>query len=172
MPRLLQGLRKHQWLFIVAALVFVLDQVSKQWISDTLPAGAYYGNDDALAIIPDRLYIVHVFNPGAAWGMFSGYAMLLGVLGLLAIGLVFFFRKHLELNRPGLQGIFGLLCGGILGNLVDRIHYGHVVDFILVILPGGYQWPAFNIADIAISCGVGIYLIFTLRESFQKKNAE
>lgn len=169
MRRLLQGLHKHQWLFIVAALVLVLDQLSKWWICDTLPDGAYTPAEGALTVIPNWLYIVHVYNVGAAWGMFSGYSMALALLGLAAIALIFLFRTHLELNRPCLQGIFGLLCGGILGNLIDRIHYGHVVDFILVILPGGYHWPSFNVADMAISCGVAIYLLFTLREGFQKK---
>ncbi len=170
MRRFLHGLGTHRWLFIIAGLVFVLDQLSKSWIARNLPTDAYYGSPDALCVIPEWFYVVHVYNPGAAWGMFSGYAMILALLGVVAIGLVFFFRRQLELHRPYVQGIFGLMCGGILGNLVDRFHYGQVLDFILVILPGGYHWPAFNVADIAITTSVTLYCLIALAQGFSKKS--
>lgn len=172
MLRLLHGLRQYRWLLIVAALVFALDLQSKQWIAQTLPSGAYYGSEDVISVIPEWFYIVHVYNPGAAWGLFAGYSFALAFLGLGAIILLFIFRKYLELNRPFLQGVFGLLCGGILGNLVDRIYYGHVLDFILVILPGGYHWPAFNIADIAICSGSVLYMIYIICESFTQRTSQ
>ena len=169
MRSLLQNLNKHRWLFIIAILVFALDQLSKGWIAHSLPSDAYYGSEGAICVIPEWFYIVHVYNPGAAWGMFSGYAMALALLGIAALVLVFVFRRQLELERPGIQAIFGLMCGGIAGNLVDRIHFGHVLDFILVILPGGYHWPAFNVADIAITTSVILYCLLSLWQSASQR---
>ncbi len=172
MKRLLQGLGKYRRLLLVAVAVFAADQASKFWMLKNIPAGAYRGDEQSLTLIDGWLYFVHIYNPGAAWGMFSGWAMALGLLGIAAIALMFVFRRQLELHRRPVQLIFGLLIGGILGNLVDRFAYGHVLDFILVILPGGYEWPAFNVADIAITSSVAAYFIASIVQSLRKRGDE
>ena len=95
--------------------------------------------------------------------MFAGYSAWLGWLGVIALVAIFVFRRELELHRPLLQYSFGLLCGGILGNVCDRVRYGHVVDFLDFHLPG-YRYPAFNLADSGITVGVVIYLLYSLRD--------
>ena len=171
MRRFLQGVGKYRWGLALACAVCALDQLSKFWVVSHLPENAYYNDGAALCLIPEWLYIVRVNNVGAAWGMFSGYAMALALLGIFALALVFAFRRHLELERTGIQAIFGLLCGGIAGNLIDRFTLGYVVDFILVILPGGYHWPSFNVADMAITIAVLCYLALSLFEKPKEKRA-
>ena len=128
-----------------------LDLASKSWILGHVPA---YGTP--IPVLDSMLYIVHVYNTGGAWSIFSGHVAWLVALGVAALSILFAMRKHLELHKLSHQWVFGLIVGGILGNLWDRIVYGHVIDFIDVHLPF-YRWPSFNVADIGISVGVALY---------------
>jgi signal peptidase II len=138
--------------------------LSKLWIigRPDLPLGSYwpYGG---MEIIPGFFYIAHVGNRGAAWGLFAGYGFWLGLLAIGALVAIYYFRNELALRRLYMQVAFGLLCGGILGNLVDRMLRGHVVDFLDFHLPG-YRWPAFNLADSGICIGITGYVIFNFSE--------
>lgn len=157
-------------LLACAALVLILDQASKLWVVEHIPVYTYH--EPYRELIPGFLYLVHLYNDGAAWGMLSGYGLLLACLGIAALVGLFCFRKQLGLQGKGMQWIFGLLVGGIAGNLIDRLAYGHVVDFIDVHLPFSLpvimeygRFPAFNIADSAITVGVIAYILFTWRHS-------
>ncbi|MGB0460069.1 MAG: signal peptidase II [Opitutales bacterium] len=153
-----------------AALVFILDQASKFWISQRLPFGTYRP-EEAITLIPDFFYLVHLGNRGAAWGILEGQGVLLSIAALAALAAIYCFRNSLQLHRHSQQWIFGLLIGGILGNLLDRLLHGHVIDFfdlhfpfsIPFILEGG-RYPAFNIADSGIVIGVGAYLVLSFFE--------
>ena len=123
----------------------------------------YGKHPDGYELIPGWLYLCHVGNKGAAFSMLQGWGLALASLALVAIALIFFCRKSLQLKRPVFQWTFGLLIGGILGNFIDRVRLGHVTDFIDVHLPG-YRWPAFNVADSAICVGVVLYLILSFKE--------
>jgi signal peptidase II len=112
--------------------------------------------------VPGFFHLVHVGNTGAAWSLFTGKSLWLAALAVITLAAIFIFRHHLELGRPMVQVSFGLLCGGIVGNLVDRIAHGHVIDFLLFEF-GSYEFPVFNIADTAICVGVGLYLIHSFR---------
>jgi signal peptidase II len=94
--------------------------------------------------------------------MFADNSMTLAVLAAVTLIAIFVFRRHLALRHPTVQTCFGLLCGGILGNLVDRLVHGHVVDFIDIRF-GSYIYPTFNIADSGIVIGVLLYLLVSLR---------
>jgi len=135
--------------------VFALDQITKWWIIAKLPLGSYgpYG----ITVIPDFFYLVHVGNTGAAWSILSGKSTLLAVVALLSLGAIYVFRRSLGLRARAAQLAFGLLCGGIVGNLVDRLQHGHVVDFLDFHF-GNYIYPTFNVADSAICVGVVCYL--------------
>jgi len=154
-------------LLLTAAIVFVLDQVTKAIIFHTLPLDSYF-YPDSIPVIPNFFYIVHIGNEGAAWGMLSGYGTLLAFFALVALFMIYKFRHSLELHRKPMQLAFGLLIGGVLGNLVDRLIHGHVIDFldfhfpfsIPYLLPNG-RYPAFNIADCGIVIGVFLYLILS-----------
>ncbi len=117
---------------------------------------------DALDGQPAFLEFTYVTNPGAAWSLFSDYPEALTLLASFALVSIFLFRKHLELERHVLQIVFGLIGGGIAGNLGDRLFRepAEVVDFIDVYLPLiNYDYPIFNIADSAIFIGAIVYLI-------------
>jgi len=159
----------YKRLFVIAAVVLVLDQLTKWWILNKLPASPHV--EDGITVIPGFFYIIHVYNEGAAWGMFAGKAYILGLLGFVALGAIFFFRRQLELHKPFVQIIFGLLVGGIIGNMIDRFAYGHVIDFLDFHF-GTYRYPTFNVADCGITIGVGLYIILTVIEGWKEKQAE
>ena len=162
-------------LFMIAGVILVLDQITKILVQYSIPFESSYFAPDRVTIIEDFFYLVHIGNKGAAWGMFSEYSGILTLLSFAVLLFIFCFRKQLELHRGTVQIAFGLLIGGILGNLIDRIRVGHVIDFIDIhlpftlpyILPFG-RWPAFNIADSAIVVGMLFYLLLSLSDTKKK----
>jgi len=151
----------YRWLWILALAVFGLDQASKLWISATLPFGTY-DPPRAITVIDGFFYIVHVGNTGAAWSLLAGKSSLLAGMAFVALGAIYLWRHSLGLRRLPVQIAFGLLCGGIAGNLIDRLLHGHVIDFLDFHF-GAYVYPTFNIADSGICVGVALYLIYSLR---------
>lgn len=156
------------WLMLVA--IAVADQASKSWVALSIPPGGWASQqqESVVTVIPGFLYFIHVFNTGAAWSMFSGYSAVLGILGLLAVAAILFFHRSFQLERPAMQWALGLLCGGVVGNVIDRFRYGHVVDFIDLHF-GSYRYPTFNVADSAICIGVALYIIYSFRSSAGSK---
>lgn len=142
--------------------VFVLDQLTKAWISATLPFPTYEP-PGAITIIDGFFHILHVGNTGAAWSLFAGQPTMLALLAVFTLAAIFYWRRTLDLHTRPVQLAFGLLCGGIIGNLVDRLIHGHVIDFLDFHF-GDYIYPTFNIADAGICLGVGIYIIHSLRQ--------
>ena len=133
-----------------------------RWIDARLPFGSY-GPGASIEVFPNFFYLVHVGNTGAAWSMFRGASLWLGLLALVTLGAIFFWRRHLGLRSPAAQLGFGLLCGGIVGNLVDRLVHGHVIDFLDFHF-GNYTYPTFNVADIGIVVGVFWYVLWSLKQ--------
>ncbi|MFW5883511.1 MAG: signal peptidase II, partial [Verrucomicrobiota bacterium] len=145
-----------------------LDQGTKLWVEAVLPLHSY--TPPPVVIIPGFFNIVHIANYGAAWGMLQGMGWLLALLALAFLAGMFFFRRSLELHKPHLQIIFGLIAGGIVGNLIDRVVRGYVVDFFDFIIPiVDYRWPAFNFADIGIVVGVFLYMSWSLFPSLYER---
>lgn len=161
-PSRLHRTLAYRRLWVIAAIVFGLDQVTKAWINTRLPFGSY-GPGASIEIFPDFFYLVHVGNTGAAWSMFAGASLWLGLLAVGTLIAIFFWRRQLGLQSPTAQGPFGLLCGGIVGNLVDRFSHGHVIDFLDFHF-GRYVYPTFNVADIGIVLGVFWYVLWSLRQ--------
>lgn len=132
---------------LIVFSVVVLDQVTKYLILTNLPL------HDSREVLP-FLHIVHVRNTGAAFGMFkmlgNPFFVILSVCASLFV-LYLFLRR--EYNRFGLS----LILGGAIGNLIDRVSYGYVVDFIDIAV-GSFHWPAFNVADSALTVGIAIIL--------------
>lgn len=150
-----------------AAVVFyLLDQLTKEMVVQSIPIGKM------IPVIPGFFSLTHITNPGAAWGILAGRAWLLLAISIAAFAAIVFFLRHLSENYP--ERIFALLavCSGIAGNCTDRIARGEVVDFLLFYI-GRYHWPAFNVADICISCGVFVFVLSSLfRPDRKKKHAE
>jgi signal peptidase II len=156
-----EKIHAYRLLWWVGLAVFVLDQLTKVWISATLPFPTYEP-PEAITVIDGFFYIIHVGNTGAAWSLFAGQSLFLALLAVITLWAIFFWRRALELQKRPIQLAFGLLCGGIIGNLVDRVLHGHVIDFLDFHF-GSYIYPTFNVADAGICIGVGIYLIQSLR---------
>lgn len=136
---------------IVAAVVLVIDQGSKALVRADLTPGEH--NE----LLP-FLDIVHVHNHGVAFGFLGGGGTLVLVIVLAALtALVVYFVKHR--NRPLLWLPTGLLLGGAIGNVIDRLHQGYVTDWI-----DFPRFPAFNVADIAINLGV-VALVIVLERN-------
>lgn len=152
MSRAVSSARRHAW--SVAALVLVLDQLTKAWASAVLPSGL------PEPLLPGLLRLRLVFNTGAAFSLFTGAAVWLGVVSL-AVGLllVVWIQRHPEMPRWQWLGL-GSLLGGAVGNGIDRWRLGGVVDF-LEFVP--VQFPVFNVADVAINVAV-VCLILDLWE--------
>jgi signal peptidase II len=153
---------KYWRLLAVAAVVVALDQFSKGWIIKHLAFGAYGEDAGAIPVIRGFFYIVHVGNTGAAWSILSGQSLMLAALAGATLVVIFVWRKALGIVGVYAQVCFGLLCGGITGNLVDRVLRGHVVDFLDFHF-GSYVYPTFNVADSAICVGVALYVLSSFR---------
>jgi len=167
---------RYQIFFVAAFLVFVLDQITKAWIFCNLDLDSYYP-PDSIAVIDDFFYIVHIGNEGAAWGMLSGYGGLLAIFALFALFAIYLLRDTLELHRKSMQYAFGLLTGGILGNMTDRLVHGHVIDFLDFHFPLTIPWliptgryPSFKIADCGIVIGTILYLILSFKIEAKKNS--
>lgn len=152
----------YRLLLVLAIIVFVLDQLTKAWIAARLPFPTYGEMGGAIVVIPGFFHLVHVGNTGAAWSMFSGQSIWLAVLAAATLLGIYYWRHTLGLRDRLTQVCFGLLCGGIVGNLVDRIVHGHVIDFVDLHF-GSYTYPTFNVADSGICVGVILYLIQSIR---------
>ncbi len=137
---------------LVAFLIVLSDQLSK-WA-----AHAWLEPLQSVPLIPGILHLTYVRNTGAAFGLLRGWASLFIVLAVLIAGwlsLELTRRHHAPLNRLGLA----LVLGGAVGNLIDRLRIGSVIDFIDLRV-----WPVFNLADSAITIGVGLLIWGTLRK--------
>jgi signal peptidase II len=145
---------------VLGGIVFALDQLTKSWINARLPLGSY--GPAGRTVVPGFFNLVHVGNTGAAWSMFTGASTALALLAGGTLLAIFFWRRQLGLRQPAVQLAFGLLGGGIAGNLVDRLVHGHVIDFIDLHF-GSYIYPTFNVADSAICVGVFWYVLWSLR---------
>lgn len=155
-PSRLQRIFAYRVLLLLALGVFAIDQVTKLWIIARLPLGSY-GPGNSITVIPDFFYLVHVGNTGAAWSILTGKSSLLAIVAVFTLLAIYWWRRALGLRDRLAQLAFGLLCGGIVGNLVDRIQHKHVVDFLDFHF-GSYVYPTFNVADAAICIGVVFYL--------------
>lgn len=137
---------------VVLALVLAVDQITKALVRRDIALG----EEDP--ILP-ALKLVHVRNDGVAFGIdVGGAALLIVVIALALTALLVYFARHA--TRPWMWLPTGLLVGGAVGNLIDRIHQGHVTDFLK--FP---KWPAFNVADVAITVGViALLLVIELND--------
>lgn len=134
----------------------ILDQVTKHLTI------RFVDMSTSIPVIPGFFNIVHVHNPGAAFGMFHGLSMPLYVVSIVIFILLLIYRNRLFLPVLSHRIAFGLMLGGILGNMIDRIKYSYVIDFLDFYITS-HHWPAFNVADSCICVGTALYLISSFR---------
>ncbi len=146
-------------IFAAAALISAfLDQASKFTVAAKLDYS------DRISVIDGFFYLTHVRNPGAAFGLFADSSPAVRVtlfigIAIVALAMIVSFQRRLAPGDRFSALALGLIMGGAVGNLVDRVFRGEVVDFLHFRLWGGYQWPDFNLADTFIVVGVAFLVI-------------
>ena len=154
---------------LIALLVVWLDQVTKHIVL------RYLGYAQEKVVIEGFFKFVHWGNTGAAWSLFRGNNELLAGVAVVALLVLFLSRHHFDSRTLLSQIAFGLIFGGIVGNLIDRLRVGHVIDFIYFYVQsrGGAEigFPAFNVADSAICSGVGLVFLITWRSEHKAQPA-
>jgi signal peptidase II len=143
--------------FGLAAAVVVADQLTKAWITARLAPG------ESMSVVGDTLRLVHGQNDGALFGLFRDNAALFGLISIGVVGLIVAY--HAKAGRtPYLSVALGLLLGGALGNMTDRLRVGYVVDFVDAGI-GTFRWYTFNVADAAISGAILMLIVLAIRPS-------
>jgi len=139
----------------VALIVLVLDQVSKILLQSYLEVG------ESITVIGGLFDLTHVRNPGAAFGFFPYHTVFFIAVTVIIVLLIIYYHFHLPAEAKNLHFSLALLMGGAVGNLIDRISTGYVVDFLSL----SFWPPVFNVADVAIVAGiVSFVLVSWIRE--------
>lgn len=150
-----------KWAFLgVAAMVLLVDQASKYIVLNNLSLGEMW---NPIPFLRPFFTITHVTNTGAAFGLFRDQGTLFSVVAFVVVAGILVFYRYLPADQSWLRVSLGLQLGGAVGNLLDRVRLGRVVDFLDFKI-----WPVFNVADTAIVVGVGIlafYLLFSKEEA-------
>jgi len=130
---------------IVAALVVILDQLSKLWIDANRPQ---------IELLPGFLDLAYVENTGAIFGLFHSHTELFIALGIAGVIVILVFLRYFPPATTLGAVSFALILGGAVGNLIDRIRFGYVIDFVSIHVQELFHWPTFNIADTALTVGI------------------
>lgn len=162
--------RRYRVIALSALAVLILDQLTKIWIQSAIPVW-----EKGFTVIPGFFDIVHILNRGAAFGFLNRQDIdwqrpFFIAVSILALGLIIILARSKEDDGPFYVYGLGLILGGAVGNLLDRIRMGVVVDFLDFYL-GRWHWPAFNVADMGISLGaVGLLVSFYQRRGRNVSN--
>jgi signal peptidase II len=132
--------------------IALIDQATKLLVCSNFFRGDY------ISVIPGFWDLRYIQNTGAAWGILSGFNRWLILLSVAMVIVIIKLRHYFLSSTPVHRIVMGLMIGGIVGNLVDRLKFGYVVDF-LDFHWHGHPFPAFNVADSAICMGVGLYIL-------------
>lgn len=149
---------------IWAAAILVIDQITKLAVYNTMQPWT------GKPIIPGFFNLVHVLNKGAAWGFLDDESInwqrpMFIAIGLAAVAVIAWMLRTIRDKDKWMITGLGMIAGGAVGNAIDRIWLGSVIDFLDFYI-GGYHWPAFNVADSALTVGAGCIIISML---FNKK---
>lgn len=155
---------KYYKYYGLAVFVILLDQLTKWLIVKNMELG------ERISIWDPWFGILSHRNRGAAWGMLEGQMWLFSVVTIVVIGgIVYYFHKEAK-DKPIFQASLMILLGGAVGNFIDRLFRGEVVDFVDVLIPVmNYHFPIFNIADAALTIAVVMLIIVIFMEEQQEK---
>ena len=161
------AMRRFYFMFSILWGVVALDQATKWWVM------ASFDLYEVRQVIPDLFNLVYVHNSGAAFSLLASAEgvwkewFFIGV-AVAALAFILLLFKQFCVRHILYTVALGLIGGGALGNLIDRLRFGSVVDF-LDFYVADYHWPAFNVADSAICVGVGLFLLQNLRDGNEEK---
>ena len=145
-------------IYAIFIIGLVLDYFTKIWAVDTLKGKA------DITVIEGFFDLSYLENRGAAFGIFQGRAYLLAAVTLVIMGILLFNYYKAKKKTWLLTVSTGLILTGAVGNLIDRVRFGFVVDFISWHWKDVYYFPSFNVADICITIGTGLLVIYILKE--------
>ena len=155
-------------LLVVSALVLVLDQVTKIYIDRTMELHS------SISVIEGFFNITYLRNKGAAFGILANSSFRLPffiLVSLVAVGVILVVIKRLRDDQKMAMVSLSLILSGAIGNLIDRVRLGEVIDFLDVHYYAVYHWPAFNVADSAICVGVFLLALDMIQEERREKKA-
>lgn len=166
--RLWAAHRPVNWLYLAAAII-VLDQVTKQWVARSMSLF------DSIPVIP-HLNLTLLHNTGAAFSFLADAGgwqrWFFIILGVAVSGFILVWLRRLPTGQgPLLPLSLSMILGGALGNVIDRAAHGYVIDFIDFYY-GSWHWPAFNVADIAITTGAALFLLDSIIETHRESAAK
>ena len=145
--------KKNIIVFSAALIVVFLDQITKILIRKNFEL------NESVPIIKNVLHLTYVSNTGSAFGLFRGFNIFLILFSVIVIVAIFYYLKKIVKNERLLQFSVGLLLGGTIGNLADRLLYGAVTDFIDFRI-----WPVFNVADSAVTISILLLIILVWKK--------
>lgn len=163
--------RKYMILILLSLLVVAIDQISKIYIHTNFELG------DTVSVIENYFNITYVRNTGAAFGILSDsqqtfrHVFFLAI-PVIAVAVIVFFIYGLPEEELAQIISLSLISGGAIGNYIDRIQYGYVIDFLDVHIKNIYSWPVFNVADSAIVVGVSVLSVLMVLEYFEERKAK
>ena len=157
--------------YLLALLIIAIDQTSKWFVRAKL------NPDLPIEIIPGYLRLSYWQNSGVAFGLFDELSSawkpyVLAAMAIVAVAVIVIYSMRIPASRRLLQLALAVMTGGILGNFIDRIVRGYVIDFIDFHIHSSFSWPTFNIADSAITIGIALLLIDTVVNPAAEEAAE
>jgi signal peptidase II len=161
--RLKKFIKEYWLLFTIAGVVIILDQFTKAVVRANIPFG---GQWMPLEWLSPYFRFVHWQNTGAAFGLFQGGGLVFGILAVIVAAFIIIYYSQIPKDEKLMRVAISMQLGGAIGNLIDRIRFGPVTDFISV-----GSFPVFNIADSSITVGVGL-LILALWLAEQRERRE
>jgi len=142
-------------LALAALTILILDQASKAMVASSIEVG------QRVKVIGQFVELWHAQNRGAAFSLFQGGTLFFLAVTVLALGMIVYFYRTFRGHSPWLLAVLGVILGGTLGNLIDRVRLGYVTDFVSVGI-GDLRWPTFNVADASLVVGIGITVIYLM----------
>jgi signal peptidase II len=143
--------------FAIAAAVVVADQLVKSWVVGSFTIGV------PVDVIGEWLRVWYVMNTGALFGLFRDQAVIFAVLSIGVMALIIWYHGRAVVTSGWLATVaLGLLLGGAVGNFIDRVRLGYVVDFVDMGIPGGWRFYTWNVADAAITTSILLLLVMVI----------
>ncbi|MEK7278294.1 MAG: signal peptidase II [Chloroflexota bacterium] len=155
-------------LFAIAALVVAADQYTKSLIRARL---APFEMWPPVPVLGDYFTLINTTNTGAAFGMFKNAGGIFTVVAVVVVALIIFYYRRIPDGEIAIRVALGLQLGGAIGNLIDRLRFGTVTDFIYFHWKQILNAPIFNLADLSITCGVIILALLMWRENADERAA-
>jgi len=169
MQKITTWLRQAWIVLVVAGIVIILDQLTKEWVRLNIPM---YDSMIPIPALGEYFIFQHVINYGAAFGILQNQSMLFTVIAVVVAVAILVYARYLPIENHFVRLLLGLQLGGALGNLIDRLTQGYVTDFVKTGIPGIYYIPNYNIADSSIVIGTIALAIYIMVDDVRKQRQQ